>query len=64
MAITARTVAFLSVALCMWGVELHDWLRAGRDTNSISLGNKTQHLLRQKGRSVKLTSKYGTHFAQ
>jgi hypothetical protein len=48
----------------MWGVELHDWLRAGRDKNSISLGKKTQHLLGQNSRSVKLTLKYGSHFTQ
>jgi hypothetical protein len=53
-----------SLAVCMWGVELHDWLRAGRDKNSISLGNKTQHLLEQNGRNVKLTPKYGARFAQ
>jgi hypothetical protein len=40
---------------CKWGVELHDWLRAGRDKNSTSLGNKTQHLLGQNSRSGKLT---------
>jgi hypothetical protein len=48
----------------MWGVELHDWLQAGRNKNSIGLGNKTQRLLGQNSRSVKLTPTCGTHFAQ
>jgi hypothetical protein len=48
----------------MWGVELHDWLQTGRDKNSISLGNKTQHLLGQNSRSVTLTPKFGAHFAK
>jgi hypothetical protein len=41
-----------------------DWLRTGSDRNSTSFGNKTQHILGQNSRSVKLTPKYAAHFVQ
>ena len=51
-----QTVALPSLAPCMWGVDLNYWLREGRKKYLIFLRNKTQHLLGQNSRSVKVVS--------